>query len=62
MIIHLVFGTQSKKDKDFLISKLIFLILFDKLVYKIPILSCDVIYMILNRSNILKLYKFLLDK
>ena len=62
MIIILVLGTQFKENIIFLILKLTFSILYDKSVYKVPILHCGMIFIILNRVNISKLYEMSLNK
>ena len=62
MIINLVLGTQPEESRIFLILKLIFSILYDKSVYKVPIISYEIIFMILSRVNISKLHKISLNK
>ena len=62
MIINSVLITQPEKSKIFLILKLTFSILYNKSVYKVPILSCEMIFIILSGDDISKLHEILLNK
>ena len=62
MIINSVLGTEPEESRIFLILKLTFTILYDKSIYKEPILSCEMIFMILSEVDFSKLHEILLNK
>ena len=62
MIINSILGTQPEESKIFLILKLTFSILYNKSVYKVPILNCEMIFIILSRVDISKLFEISLNK